>query len=76
MRQFAWLESYKGMWYLLTDIKSETVEASRKWADKQEAISELTEEGWTISGQYPNELSEKLNLGNKYQGYALLRTIQ
>lgn len=76
MRQYAWLELHKGMWHLLTDIKSESVSASRKWTDRDAAILELKEEGWTISGQYPNQLSDRLNLGDKYQGYALLRILQ
>ena len=74
-RQFAWLELYKGMWHLLTDIKSESVDASQKWTDRDVAITELLAEGWTISGQYPNWLSDKLDLGNKYQGFGLMRTI-
>jgi hypothetical protein len=76
MRQFAWLELYRGMWHLLTDIESESVKASRKWEDVFAAISELRDEGWTIAGSYPNELSDRMNLGNKYQGYALLRILQ
>jgi hypothetical protein len=74
-RQYAWLELYKGMWHLLTDIKSESLDASRKWADKDVAISELIEDGWTVAGKYPNWLSDKLNLGNKFHGYGLIRTI-
>jgi hypothetical protein len=76
MRQFAWLELHKGTWYLLTDIREETIQASRKWTDKDTAISELIEEGWEISGPYPNKLSIMLNLGNKYRGFGLIRTIQ
>lgn len=75
MRQFAWLELYQGMWCLLTDITSESVNASRIWVDKDCAIAELSEEGWTISGPYPNSLSKKLRLGNAYHGYALMRTV-
>ena len=74
-QQFAWLELHKGRWYLLTDIQREAVSARRKWTDQNAAISELMEEGWTISGFYPNELSKQLNLGDKYQGYLLIRTI-
>ena len=75
MRQFAWLELYRGMWYLLTDVASETASASRKWIDKDAALTELEEEDWIISGPYPNQLSKKLNLGNKYKGYGQIRTI-
>jgi hypothetical protein len=75
MRQFAWLELYKGMWYLVVDIASPSTCSSRIWIDKNVAITELEEEGWAVTGQYPNRLSQKLNLGSKYRGYGLIRTI-
>ncbi len=75
MRQYAWLETHRGMWYMVTDIASKTANSNRMWIDKNTAISELSEEGWEISGQYPNQLSQKLNLGNKYRGFGLIRTV-
>jgi hypothetical protein len=74
-QQIAWLELHGGMWHLLTDVREESVNGSRKWADKKAAISELSEEGWKISGPYPNRLSRKLNLGDRFHGYALMRSI-
>jgi|WetSurMetagenome_2_1015567.scaffolds.fasta_scaffold117438_3 hypothetical protein len=75
MRQYAWLEIHKGIWYMVTDIASPSTSSGRMWIDKETAITELTEEGWIISGKYPNQLSRQLHLGNKYRGYGLMRTI-
>ena len=75
MRQYAWLELNDRIWYLITDIAADTLNASRAWIGRDAAIADLEEEGWIVVGQYPNQLSEKLRLGNKYRGYALTRTI-
>jgi hypothetical protein len=73
--QYAWLEFSEGRWYLLADVREKPSPESRNWPDTDSALAELNEEGWIISGYYPNELSERLNLGNTYQGYGLMRTI-
>jgi hypothetical protein len=75
MRQYAWLELNEGRWHLLTDVREKPCLENRNWPDTDAALTELEAEGWIISGYYPNERSERLGLGNKYQGYGLMRTI-
>jgi len=75
MPQYAWLELDGGMWHLLAGISAKPNETCRKWAGKDSAIEELKQEGWTVSGPYPNQLSCKLNISPKFHGYGLERTI-
>ncbi len=72
MHQNAWLDFYRGKWHLLTGSHTDPV---RIWVDKEAALSTLAGEGWEISGPHQNELSGKLGLGDKNQGYVLMRTI-
>jgi hypothetical protein len=73
--QYAWLEFNGGRWHLLTDVRKKPCLKNRNWPDTDAALTELEAEGWIIFGYYPNELSERLGLGNKCQGYGLRRTI-
>lgn len=75
MPQYAWLELNGGMWHLLTGIRAKPNDISRTWADKNAALEELRQEGWTVSGPYPNQLSRKLNISPKFHGYGLIRTV-
>lgn len=75
MRQYAWPEFNEGRWHLLTDVCEKSCLENRNWPDTDAALTELEAEGLIISGYYPNELSERLGLGNTYQGYGLMRTI-
>jgi hypothetical protein len=63
------------MGQLLTDVRSESKEASRKWADKDIALKEPVQEGWAIIGPYPNRLSIKLKIKQRFSGYGLIRTV-
>jgi hypothetical protein len=74
MSQYAWLELDGGMWHLLTDVRSKHNEASRKWDDKNIAIEESQQEGWTVAGSYPNWLSRKPKINQSVHGYGLIRT--
>jgi len=49
MRSYAWLELQK-IWYLLTDVRLVLL-SSRKWMEKERALTELAAEGWEISGR-------------------------
>ena len=69
MHQYAWLELHEGMWHLLTDVRSKHNEVSRKWVDKDIAITELMQEGWTITGPYRNWLSIKLKSNRDSMGW-------
>jgi hypothetical protein len=75
MRQYAWLELDKGMWCLLTDIKNDPNESMRRWADKNAAIAELKDEGWTITGPYTKRCGGKQHPERRFHGYGLMRTI-
>lgn len=75
MPQYAWLELYRGKWYLVTGVKDEPVQAGRNWIDKEKAFAELSDEGWKITGPYPNGISIKLDLRKQFYGYSLIRTV-
>jgi hypothetical protein len=68
MHQYAWLELHEGMWHLLTDVRSKHNEVSRKWVDKDIAITELIQDGWSITGPYPLTRASAANSAT--QGHA------
>ncbi len=72
MRQYAWLDLYGGMWLLLTGKPNEPV---RRWADKDSALAELREEGWTITGPPPKRFLIKQDPRQRIYGYGLTRTV-
>jgi hypothetical protein len=74
-RQYAWLERCEGSWYLFTNIRDDSVNTSRKWQDRDQAMTELIQEGWIVLCPYPNDLSNKPDLESIYQGYALIRAL-
>jgi len=75
MRQYAWLELHKGLWYLLTDVRAGPLEASRKWMEKERALTELAAEGWEISGPYPEDPGSRQKVERRFHGYALVRVV-
>jgi hypothetical protein len=75
MPQYPWLEFNEGRWRLISDVRVMPTPENRKWSDKDAVLAELYEEGWVITGPYPNEFSDKLGLENKFHGYELMRTI-
>ena len=73
--QFAWLELQKRTWYFVTDVRADAKRSPRQWEDKDKALSELTEEGWTVRGPYP--ILESLGKDNKRAvGLGLMRSLQ
>jgi hypothetical protein len=75
MPQYAWPELDRGMWHLLTDVRSKPNEASRKGPDRNVALEELQQEGWTITGPYANRISINLKINQKVYGYGLVSTM-
>jgi hypothetical protein len=73
--RYAWLEFHRGIWLLLTDDKSEPVEAAQRWIDEGMALSELSAEGWMISGPFPKRREVAFDSSRKFYGLALTRTI-
>ena len=72
---YAWLESHGGVWHLLTHVCSDRAEAARIWADRDEALSDLAAEGWTIAGPYPETVKIGRQRELRFCGYALTRTV-
>lgn len=64
--QYAWLDCDEGTWILMTNIPNDSV---RQWIDKDLALKELRDEGWIISGPYPDVPSDV------FYGYALNRMV-
>lgn len=68
--QFAWLDRFGEKWLLLDgNVKY----PARCWANRNLALAELKEEGWTIK-----PLRKPISRGNprkRIQGYAMVRTI-
>jgi hypothetical protein len=62
--QHGWLDCDEDIWILNTDIPNDV---ERKWTDEAQALTELTEEGWTVIDPYPFE-------PEIFYGYVLNRT--
>ncbi len=65
MHKFAWLELYQGRWHLMTGDPDIGID---RWTDKDLALNQLTEEGWTISGPYPKRIKANLPPMLRFQG--------
>jgi len=69
--QFAWLDLFGGRWLLLDgNLKY----PARSWLDEEVALTQLKEEGWTISGPHRERLSRQKSRRRSY-GYAMKRTV-
>ena len=64
--QYARLELDRGMWHLFTDRRKKPV---RRWVNREIALAELRDEGWTVTGPYPKKARER------FYGYALMRAV-
>ncbi len=73
MGQYAWLEHKEGIWHFLTDLFAGPEESTRRWSNRQHAINELTREGWTIVGSYPESPSAPRPDCGGSCGYGLMR---
>jgi hypothetical protein len=74
--QHAWLGFDTGFWLLLTDCHSRGEGVVRTWVDKTAALSELADEGWTISAPYTKRHRSQVDPRLRFRGCALTRTIQ
>jgi hypothetical protein len=70
--RYAWLEHEKGMWHLLTDLFADPEESARKWSDRQDALNELTQEGWSVVSSYPENLPASRPTCDGTWGYGLI----
>jgi hypothetical protein len=59
----------------LTGVIAISREAPRKWADKNDALTELREEGRRVTGPYPGRLPIKQEPRQRFHGYGLIRTV-
>jgi hypothetical protein len=73
--RYAWLEFHRGVWLSLTDDKNEPVAAAWRWTDEETALSELTGEGWNISGPFPKRRDVAFDSSRRFYGFALTRVI-
>ncbi len=70
--QYGWLELDAGIWRLLTGNAADSPWA---WVDKDAALASLAQEGWLISGPFP-ELYAGGDPRSRFFGYALTRVVQ
>jgi hypothetical protein len=74
MRRYAWLEHEGGLWHFLTDLFADPRDSNRQWSDRQRALDELLEEGWTVVRPYPGQPAAGQISGNRIHGYGLMQT--
>jgi hypothetical protein len=48
----------------------------RSWVDRDAALAQLKDEGWTITGLHPNRLPMKQDSRQRICGCATMRTVQ
>jgi hypothetical protein len=72
MPELAWLNFLKGEWLLVT---SDNERNMRKWVDRELALRELEEEGWTITAPASRDPGCARNLHRRLLGYRLMRTV-
>jgi len=65
--QFAWLDHYGERWLLLN---GNLRYPARSWTDKNAALAELRQEGWTMK-----PLVKRRSLKSRIFGYAMMRTV-
>jgi hypothetical protein len=75
MYRYAWLEFDGGMWHFVKDLCADPGESTRRWSERECALTDLMEEGWTVVRPY----SAKLPMGENKDGiagYGLVRHCQ
>jgi hypothetical protein len=75
MHRYAWLEHEDGMWHFLTSLFADPGKSTRRWSNKQSALDELTNEGWTVVRPYPEKPLPERQSGNCLDGFGLMRTV-
>ncbi len=73
MNRYAWLDFEGGAWHLLTDSPESL---PRRWADRNLALSQLAEEGWSISGPFPRRSGPDPASNQGLYGFILSRAVQ
>jgi len=73
LMRHAWLQFHRRKWHLLTDTENGPI---RTWADRDLALTQLADEGWSIEGPHPKKLDDPAGLGPAFHGYALTRIVQ
>jgi hypothetical protein len=71
-RRYAWLEKEGNMWHFLTNLFADPEKSTRRWANKQRALEELTKEGWTVLYPYPEQSSPERSVRSSACGYGLM----
>jgi hypothetical protein len=72
VNRYAWLEHEGGMWHFLTDLFADPVKSTRRWSDKQLALEELMQEGWTVVYPYPEQFHAQRHSSDRACGYGLM----
>jgi hypothetical protein len=70
--RYAWLEKEGNMWHFLTNLFADPTKSTRRWANKQRALEELTKEGWTVLYPYPEQSSPERRVRSSACGYGLM----
>ena len=75
MNRYAWLEFDGGMWHFVKNLCAVPSESTRRWSDKDCALTDLTGEGWTVVRPYSANRPAGENGENKnaISGYGLVR---
>ena len=72
MYRYAWLEFDGGMWHLVKDLFADPGKSTRRWSDRECALTDLMEEGWTVVRPYSSKPAMGENQGG-ISGYGLVR---
>ncbi len=70
MQELAWLGRLNGEWLLVTGERETDM---RKWADRELALRDLIDEGWTVT--MPRLKAHGFPRHPRFLGYCLRRTI-
>jgi len=73
MGQFAGLEYDGRGWVLLTDLDDDA--PARRWTNRDAALQELAEEGWSIAESYPHKLWTGKQQWQVFYGHTLVRVV-
>jgi hypothetical protein len=74
--RYAWLEMEDGMWHFVTDVLADPSRSVRRWSDKQLALEELNNEGWTVVHEYRRSFAAGRRSAQCLQGCGLTRKLQ
>ena len=72
MQEVAWLSCLRGEWLLVTGDAQRHI---RKWVDRDLALRDLSDEGWTIIRSQGGNSGHRRHYGMRFPGVCLRRTI-